>query len=158
MREQTQRGAYVRRRSARWWIAAVAVAGLANPGGEAAGQADQRLYKFRLPEYRDDGTLKSMMVGGAATVKPGALVEIEDLRIEFFEDDGEELQMRVEAPHCLYNRAGEIAKSPGDVRIEAKNIEVTGTDFAWDRKRELFKIFKDAKVVLRNMKDKVPTE
>ena len=109
----------------------------------------QELGDFRVPEYTDDGVKKSEITGNSAKIKAGGIVDIKDFKIEFYEADGETIKMAVKAPQCTYNQRGRIAKSPDNVRIENPKMVVTGEDFVWDGEREIFKIFKNAKVVIK---------
>jgi hypothetical protein len=112
----------------------------------------QELGVFRVPEYTDDGVKKSEITGKSAKWNSG-IANIKDFKIEFYEADGETIKMSVKAPQCTYNQRGRIAKSSDAVRIENPTMVVTGEDFAWDGERELFKIFKNAKVVIRGAND-----
>ena len=129
------------------WIAATAA--LAKEGA--------KLGYFRVPEYDDDGVKKSELVGESAVVVNG-IVEITNFQIEFYEKDGSNVQMRVTAPQCRYNQASSIARSEGSVRIEGDKILVTGDEFAWDGDKELFKIFRNSRVVLKGASAQVEAD
>ena len=72
--------------------------------------------------------------------------------IKFFSVGTTNIKMKVSAPRCTYNRQGRFAKSPDEVTIEGDNMVVTGDDWAWDGPKELFKIFKNSKVVISNVR------
>lgn len=114
-----------------------------------AQQGGRQLGNFRVPEYDEKGVKKSTLTGESAVVRPDGNVDIGNLRIEFYEADGKTVRMAVTAPACSYNQSDRIAKSPTSVRIEGEKMVVTGEDFAWDGQKEIFKIFKDAKVVIK---------
>jgi hypothetical protein len=128
-------------------IATLAIAWLAQPA--AWPQEGQQLGQFRVPEYDENGVKKSNLTGETAVVRPDGNVDIRNFRMEFFEPDGVTLRMTVTAPICNYSQALRVAKSDTAVRIEGAKMVVTGEDFAWDGERELFKIFKNTKVVLK---------
>lgn len=120
------------------WIAATA----------ALSKEGAKLGQFRVPEYDDRGVKKSELIGESAMVVDG-IVEITNFQLDFYEKDGSNVQMRVTAPQCRYNQASSIARSDGSVRIEGDKILVTGEEFAWDGEKELFKIFRNSRVVLK---------
>lgn len=126
--------------------AVLVCAWLGAPPGSAQ---DGQLGQFRVPEYDEDGVRKSTLTGESASIRPDGNVDIDNFRLEFYESDGNTLRMAVTAPACTYNRSSRVAKSDSAVRIQGDKMVVTGKDFAWDGPREQFKIFKDAKVVLK---------
>ena len=112
----------------------------------------QEVGEFTLPEYDDNGVKTSEIKGRSAQVNTrSGTVDITDFKIEFYTPQGE-VRMEVTSPRCTYNQRGKFAKSPSTVRIVAEKMTVTGEDFAWDGTKELFKIFKDSKVVIRGTK------
>lgn len=119
----------------------------------ALGAAAQNLGEFRVPTYTDTGVKESELIGRRAVVRSGGEVEIEDFRIDFYHEDGTNIEYTVTAPRCVYNQRTKIAKSPSSVRIKGAKMVVTGEEFAWDGNKELFKIFKNSKVVLKGTTD-----
>jgi hypothetical protein len=107
--------------------------------------------RFEVPEYTDEGVKKSELTGESAKLT-GGIAEITGFTIRFYEMGTTNVKMKVSAPECAYDQRRRLAKSPTAVRIEAENMVVTGEDFAWDGSRELFKIFKNAKVVISNVR------
>ena len=114
-----------------------------------AQQAGMELEGFRVPEYDDDGTMKSQLFGKRALMRKNNKVVITDLRIEFY--DAGKSNAVVTAPHCLYDRVRQTAKSPGAVKIEMEEMTVTGRGFTGSGKEQRFTILNDAKVVLKNV-------
>ena len=114
----------------------------------AGAQRDdnQTISGFSVPEYTEDGTLKSRLYGDYAKLQAGGVIEITNLRIEFY--DGETVSMEITAPRCTYNRERGLAMSQGKVRIERENMIVTGTGFSWSADRGLLRIFQDSAVEL----------
>jgi len=100
----------------------------------------------RIPSYNDKGQLVSQLFGDLAKSLPDGNVEITGLKVEFYE--GTQVNMRVTAPVCIFNRAQNTAQSDGPVRITRDKMVVTGTGFEFNNKDERFVIHKDAKVVL----------
>lgn len=129
------------------------LAGLAAAGWAMAQTNDvQTLTGFRVPTYDDQGVLTSQMFGDFAKVLPDGMVEITQLRMEFYENYAADpkAQMVVTSPKCFYNRGKGQAFSDEDVRIARDNMVVTGNGFKWNSEDERLKILKDARVVLKN--------
>ena len=107
----------------------------------------QSVAGVRIPEYDDQGRLKSQMFGDLAKTLSDGNVEITGLKIEFYE--GTQVTMRVTAPLCLFDRVRTTAQSEGPVRIARDKMVVTGTGFQFNNRDERFKILSKAKVVLK---------
>ncbi len=112
------------------------------PGMEAGG--------FRLPEYAEDGTLKSQLFGDHARALSNNVIEIRGLRIEMYKDG--QVETRVSSPHCLYDHVRQAAGSTSSVRITRGEVVITGDDYAYSPKRQRFEIHTNARVVLRNVR------
>jgi len=115
-----------------------------------AQRAGMELEGFRVPEYNDDGTMKSQLFGGRAVLKDNGQVEITDLKIEFY--DAGKSNVTVTAPHCNYERQSRNAESDGPVKIDMKEMTVTGRGFVCDGEEYRFTILNDAKVVLKDVR------
>ncbi len=137
-----------------WWVCLLA-AGLAC---SALAQSDENptLTTFRVPEFDDEGKLKSQVQGDFAEVLPNGVIKITQLTMEFFSKEGE-VDMKVTAPKCIYDRDRGGAASDSDVKIERKNMEVTGVGFIWDSKKERLQIYKDTRVVLKEVRKNLKT-
>ena len=122
-------------------LAACAVAQV-QPGMEAGG--------FRLPEYAEDGTLKSQLFGEYARALSNNLIEIRGLRIELYKDG--QVETRVTSPHCLYDRGSQAAGSTSSVRITRGEVVITGDRYSYSSRRERFEIHTNARVVLRDVR------
>ncbi len=110
----------------------------------------QTITEFEVPEFGPDNELKSKLYGKRAVVKPNGLVDIDGLRIEFF-DIRRVVEMRVTAETCLYNRVTKNAESEGRVRIARDQMIITGEGFRWNAEEGRFRIFNDSKVVLQRL-------
>jgi len=119
----------------------------------AAQDAVTEISGFRVPEYDENGSKVSEMSGDLAKMKKGGIIEITNLRLEFYEDD--EPHTLLTAPACTYDQNKGIAYSRKPVRMAKKNMVVTGTGFAYSRSNELFQIFSDTRVVLREISEDV---
>jgi lipopolysaccharide export system protein LptC len=123
----------------------------------AVGWAEKSIVQtvagFRVPEYDDKNQLKSQMFGDFAKVLPDGVIEITQLKIDFYSDG--KVNMTVTAPRCTYKQKEGMAESDADVRITREDMVVTGKGFAWSGRDEQFRIFKEAKVVLKAARKKM---
>ncbi|HMP77698.1 MAG TPA: LPS export ABC transporter periplasmic protein LptC [Kiritimatiellia bacterium] len=146
---------------AAWGAAALAVVALAwataQPGDEA-----QTVSGFRVPSIDKDGNLTSQMFGDSARILPNGLVDIAELRMEFYVRGSvmtnRQIDMRITSPRCVYNRASGVATSEAPVRIARDNMVVTGTGFRWVGSEERLEIYSEAKVVLKDVKRNINSE
>lgn len=119
--------------------------------GLAQRQADsQTISKFEVPEFGPNNELKSKLIGDFARLRTNGQVDITGLQIEFF-DLERRVNMRVTAETCLYNRVTRNAESDQRVRIARENMVITGEGFQWNAEEGRFRIFKDSKVVLKEV-------
>lgn len=125
-------------------LALVLVFGVA---GWAEDSGTQTVAGFRVPEYDENNQLKSQLFGDFAKVLPDGIIEITQLKIDFYSEG--KVEMTVTAPKCTYKQKEGKAESDTDVRITREDMVVTGNGFAWNGRDEKFEIFKDAKVVLK---------
>ena len=113
-------------------------------------QEEMELSGFRVPDYDKNGKLKSQLHGDNAKMLADGSIDITTLKIEFF-DEGL-LRATLTAPQCLYWRESKKAESKSDVKIVSDEIEITGNTFTWDGVQLRFTIYKNAKVILKNVK------
>jgi phage-related protein len=107
------------------------------------------LEGFRVPEYNEDGTMRSQLFGKRATLNQDDMVVINDLRIEFY-GTGKSNAI-VTAPHCVYDRASKDAESEGSIQIDMAEMTITGRGYTCSGEEKRFTILNDAKVVLKNV-------
>ena len=124
-----------------------------NPAGGLQGEGET-VAGFKIPDYNPDGTLKSVLTAGIAVFRPSEeLIDIKDLKIDFYDSKTREVEMKVTSPKCLYSTGRKRALSDDTVLIERDNIKVTGVGFEWTdsvSKKE-FIVKSKARVELRNM-------
>jgi hypothetical protein len=118
--------------------------------GRAEESGMQTVAGFRVPEYDESNRLKSQLFGDFAKVLPDGVIEITQLKIDFYSDG--KVNMTVTAPQCAYKQKEGIAESAADVRITREDMVVTGKGFAWNGRDEQFQIFKEVKVVLKGVR------
>ena len=123
--------------------------------GQAQEQEAQTVSGFRVPQYDDQNRLKSELFGDFAKVLPDGIIEISQLKIDFYA--GDKVDMTVTSPYCTYDQKQARAESEADVRITREKMIVTGVGFTWDGRDEKFKIKKQAKVVLKEARQRLET-
>ena len=127
---------------------------LAAPGG-AKEESAQTVTGFRVPEYDENNHLKSQLFGDFAKVLPDGVIEITQLKIDFYSDG--KVDMTVTSPKCTYKQKEGMAESEAEVRIARDNMVVTGRGFTWKGRDEKFQIFNEAKVVLKEARQQMGT-
>ncbi|HBA83744.1 MAG TPA: hypothetical protein DCZ95_06585 [Verrucomicrobia bacterium] len=110
----------------------------------------QTVKEFRLPEYDEKGNLKSETLGDYAKVKPDGVTEITNLKMNMYKDG--QVEASVTAPNCTLDPNGGRAGSEGPVRISRENMVITGEGFYWSKSKERIQIFKNVKVVLKDVR------
>jgi len=124
-----------------WW----AVAQL-QPGQEVEG--------FRVPNFDEQGQLKSQLFGDRAVVRSSDLIELENVRVELYRDGL--VETRISSPHCLYLRRARVVQSTSSIFIVRGDVQVTGENYRYDQRRDRFMILTNAKVVIRNARRQIP--
>ncbi|MDP2990879.1 MAG: hypothetical protein Q8O57_09995 [Kiritimatiellota bacterium] len=122
----------------------------------SAAAVGQVLKGFRYPDYDEKGQLKFEITGDEAQVQPSGLIQIKNLKMTFYEQG--KVMMQVSTPQCLFDRVKRSAVSSSDVRVERKEIELTGRGFAWNAQDGRMKILANTRVVLRNLSAKSAVE
>lgn len=131
----------------------LAIQVLHGPPASAQGrmaQDVQTIRGFEVPEYDRENRLQSRLFGDLARLLPSGLVDITGMRVEFYDDD-REVEMRVTAETCLYDRTTRNASSDAHIRISRQNMIITGKGFVWDAEEERFEIHEEAKVVFSDL-------
>lgn len=122
--------------------------GLALTAVGVAQRAGMELEGFRVPEYNEDGSMKSQLFGERAVLKENGQVEITELKIEFYQPG--KSNVTVTAPQCTYERNSRDAESDGPLKIDMQEMTVTGRGFVCEGQEYRFTILNDAKVVLKD--------
>lgn len=129
----------------------ILVAGLLALGCLALAQTADRqtITGLRVPEYDDQGKLKSLLCGDHATIPLSGPIEVEQLNYEVFSGGGTQSDVRISAPQCFYDREQGTANSTGTVRIARPDVIITGKGFEFDRRSERLVIKSQVRVVLK---------
>ena len=122
-------------------------------GGGTAQNVDQQVMTgFRVPDYDDQGHMKSQLFGDYAKIPTTGPIEVHQLKYEFYSETGTQTDMRITAPLCFYDREHGEAASDGPVRIAREDLVVTGVGFNFNRTNERMVIHSEVKVVLKGMR------
>ena len=132
----------------------VAGLGIALSAGLAAAQMPtnvaQKALGFRIPQYDEDGHLKSQIVGEEANMLPGGGTELKNVRLEFYRDG--KVEVTVTTPLCFFDRQANAVSSESPIRVESANVVITGMGLRWNGKDENVTILDQVKVVFQNIK------
>lgn len=137
---------------------------LAVPSSGQLRQAEeQTITGFRVPTYDREGNMTSQVFGDRARILPNGLVDIVELKMEFYGSNtagttNRNVEMRISSPRCLYHRGTGIATSDAPVRIARDNMVVTGVGFQWFGDAQRLEIYNQAKVVLKDIRRGAETE
>jgi lipopolysaccharide export system protein LptC len=120
--------------------------------GSAQNTDQQVITGFRVPEYDDQGRMKSQLFGDYARIPMTGPIEVHQLKYEFYTANSTQAEMRITAPLCFYDREHGEAHSDGAVRIARDDMVVTGVGFNFSRATERMVIHHQVKVVLKGMR------
>jgi hypothetical protein len=110
-------------------------------------QVGQTLSGFRVPDYDDEGRLKSLVLGDEAVALTDTLIQISGLKLEMYRLGI--METRVTSPICVFDKQSNSATSTSSVRIARGNLIITGEQYTWETKTQRFVIEKKARVVIQ---------
>lgn len=117
-------------------------------GISGAGGVSGTVVGLRLPlSWWENGKLKSQLKAEKATVPDEGAIFATSVTGEFFTVQGD-LDTVITADDCIYDREAKLVKSDSRVRIERKDIVITGTGFEWDSAAQLVVITNNVKVIM----------
>lgn len=118
-------------------------------GVVAMGQTD--VGGFRLPEVNDQGVLTSLMIGESARMYPDKPMEITNLTIRFFEEDGKTVKVEITSPDCAYDSRRSVATSDKSVLIVGHTFTIEGVGYVYDSNESQMELMSDVKVTFSNL-------
>ncbi|NKB24071.1 MAG: hypothetical protein GKR87_06790 [Kiritimatiellae bacterium] len=117
----------------------------------------QNIEGFRVVlDYDEDMNPKSKLFGDVAQMLPDGHANIENLKLEFF--DNGKINMHVRSPQCTYDRRNGTGFSTSKLRISTEKMVVTGEDYSFDAKKKKIRIKKNVKVVLKDLQENTKKE
>lgn len=102
---------------------------------------------FRVPDTDEEGVLKTLLTGEKAKMYPDKPMWIEGLVIEFYEEDGETVRLRLTSPGCHYDTRSSYAESDESVRIVGENFTVEGVGYKFDSNTSRMELLNEVRVV-----------
>lgn len=108
-----------------------------------AGIGPVTIENLRLPDYGEDGRLRSVMFGERA-VKDGQVVRITQARVELYEEG--RLHTTMWAAACAYDMETGILTSDTAVRLTRAGLVVTGEGLHWKNGETVVTILRNVRV------------
>lgn len=104
---------------------------------------------FKKPDYNEKtGKLVHILYGeNAKTI--GAIIKLEQVRLEFMELDEKTVKGSITSPEADYDRVAKLIKGDKEVRYLSSTVDAQGLGFDADEKRQVIHIRKDVRVTLR---------
>jgi lipopolysaccharide export system protein LptC len=102
---------------------------------------------FRVPDTDEEGVLKTLLTGEKAKMYPDKPMWIEGLVIEFFEEDGETVHLRLTSPGCHYDTRSNFAESDQPVLIVGDTFTVEGVGYKFDSNTSRMELLNEVRVV-----------
>ena len=100
-----------------------------------AQTADRQVITgLRVPEYDDQGKLKSLLCGDHATIPLTGPIEVQQLKYEAF-SSGTQADVRISAPQCYYDRQQRTISSPGPLHMQTAegHFSIEGEGFLFQQ-------------------------
>ncbi len=113
--------------------------------------AQTDIGKFKVPDIDENGVMVSLMTGESAKMYPTKPMEITNLTMDFFEEDGKTVKLKITSPFCNYDSKTNSATSENKVKIEGPQYTITGEGYVFEASYSRLEIQKDVKVVLKNL-------
>lgn len=115
-------------------------------GGACLLFAQDDAVNFKVPRVNEAGVMESVMTGERAKIVPGKPMRVEILKILFFEDDGETVNLTVTSPACRYDPRERLAVSEHPVEIQGQTFHVQGVGYEYRMEEEKMEIHNKVRV------------
>jgi LPS export ABC transporter protein LptC len=107
------------------------------------------IQNLRIPlEFYQSGKVKTELTAGLAKIPPKGDIEATDVKLEFLDPQGN-VEGRMVADDCHYDKTNGVAKSESNVKMEKQGTVITGKGFVWNSKDEKITILSNVKVILK---------
>jgi len=103
---------------------------------------------IRVPEFNPDGTLKSEFFGDSARPLENGLMELTNLRLNFYKDG--HLNGFILTPRCIYDKNAKLVFSNADVTMRQGEILISGTGFRWFQDTQVVEILNRCSLIVNN--------
>jgi hypothetical protein len=140
-------------RSVKQWLLAGSVVAMAILPGFAqsitpAVTSGLQVEGIRVPEYNSDGTLKSEFFGDTARPLDNGLMELTNLRLNFYKEG--RLDGFILTPRCIYDKNTKLVFSNADVTMRQGDILISGTGFRWFQETQVVEILNRCSLIVNN--------
>lgn len=109
------------------------------------------IERFEVPEMDEKGNLKWKLFGERARLRADGLMDVYNMRAEFFSDNKVTLVFTTDA--CLLDRVNKKATTDAPVRIERDNMVLTGTGGEWSGDAATFVVRRDVRMEIKMASD-----
>lgn len=103
---------------------------------------------IRVPEFDTDGTLKSEFFGDSARPMENGLVELTNLRLNFYKQG--RLNGFILTPRCIYDKNAKVVFSNADVTMRQGDVLISGTGFRWFQETQVVEILNRCSLIVNN--------
>jgi LPS export ABC transporter protein LptC len=118
-------------------------------GGASGVRAQDDIVNFKVPQVNAQGVIESVMMGERARMQPGKPMDIQELTILFYNDDGKTVSMTVRSPGCRYDAKTREAISEEAVDIQGDGFRVQGVGYTYRMEKEQMEIYNKVRVRLK---------
>lgn len=101
---------------------------------------------FSMTLVDKDGRKKAIISGSVATILPGALIEILDVVARVFDPNNKGADTLIHSNKGIYNRLTNVIDTDQFVRINRRDMVITGTGFHWEPDLAKIEIHRNVRV------------
>ena len=117
--------------------------------GSGTGSSGESIKGFRVPDYNEDGSLKSILYGSTAVKNNQTQVwKMTGVKIDVFSSN--KVSAVVTSPGCDFDMRKGSASSDDPIVILHDRAQIRGTGYVWDQKKETFQINSQARVMIHS--------
>ncbi len=111
-------------------------------------QKGEPVKGIKIPHYDKDGKLQMMFDAEVATKIDDSHVEMENLKIDAYSDDGKKFY--IELPRAVFNLETRVMNGQGHVLIRREDFEINGDSGVFNVKTRNATIFGNVKMIIFN--------
>ena len=101
---------------------------------------------FIMTLVNKDGNEKAIINGSTANILPGGLIEILDVVTRVFDPDNKGADMLIHSAKGTYNRLKNVVDTDQFVRINRRDMVITGTGLYWEPDRNKIEIHRNVRL------------
>jgi hypothetical protein len=113
------------------------------------GQTD--VESFRVPDVNEQGVLKAILIGESARMYPDKPMDIINLTVNFFEEDGKTIKVEITSPGCAYDTRRNVATSEESVLIEGDTFRIEGVGYIYNSPKNQMELLSEVVVTFSNL-------